>query len=90
MAATFAEIREKIEDLILSQAPSAIPGPEKRAEVVKQLSRWLDDQIRWGFLGPIAPVAEALDGKLIEMGLSGLLDLVVQETYDRLKAAGRT
>ena len=89
MPAKFDEIREKIEALILSQAGSALPGPEKRAAAVKELARWLDDQAKWGFLGPLAVVAEAADGKVIELGLSGLLELVVQLVYDKLKASSK-
>lgn len=77
-------LEAKLEELVLSQTLKAIPGEEKLAIVVNDAARWLDDQTRWGFLGPLAIVAEAADFEMFRT----LMWVPAQMAYNRVKAAG--
>jgi hypothetical protein len=74
----------KAKELILKFAKEAIPGPEKMAAVVDKIAEWADTEIKWGFLGPIGPMVEAVDGIVIKK----LIELPLQLVYNKLKEQG--
>lgn len=78
-------LRAKLEALILEQVPNLIPGEEKMDAVVDAGAKWLDEHVRWGFLGPVALFAEAVDGKVFR----AVVGLVAQVVYEQLKDLGK-
>ena len=79
-----AQWRQKIGELILEHATQAIPGEHKMAAVVAKVAKWADEQLRWKKLGPLAPLAEAIDGLLLKT----ILKIMAQMVYDELKQSG--
>ena len=73
-------LREKVEHEIKARIGASDPGPEKRAQVIDQSTRWLDDQTHWPST-PIGMIAEALDGVVYKAIVGELVD----EVYERVK-----
>ena len=80
-----AALKANLDELIRAQVSSAIPGEEKMTIVVDEAVRWLDDQVRWGFLGPLALLAEAVDGPVLRLAVGLVADIV----YGEMKKIGQ-
>lgn len=103
MRINFRALREESETLVLKMAAEQLDGPKKRERAADLLvgfieekladehtADWLDRQVK------LPPFLEALDGPAIRIALKALRPLIrmgaealVEETYERLSAAGR-
>jgi hypothetical protein len=78
-------LRAKIEELIREQAGKAISGEAKMDAVIEEAAQWADDHTKWGFLGPLGPIAEGMDGVVFR----GVLRIVGQFLFEELRKIGQ-
>lgn len=80
---TLKDIRDAARPLVLRAASEAIPGEAKMDKVLDELVEWLDKQIR-----PKQLWAEKLTDWVIRKPFRWFVELVAQEVFDELRAAG--
>ena len=81
-------LRRKAAALILDQVRANIPGHERMAEVLDELSDDADDILTWQWAGPAGPILELVDGPVIRAVVRAFIAPHVQQVYEHLHDAG--